>query len=192
MELDERAKVLIEKAEGAGYPQISLASIRRSQDEDLFAELADQAERRLVATGTGHIGGAGFFLGSVDFIVERGGRRFYVLEVNGGSSRGLSLVGLRGWRCLLYGCLEAFDFLPERLAQRDHASLADGEEQVPQGELGILLVGADVPGLGIVNQLSKELLFDIRSSVLNPDLSLFFRVPRPQRAIATDQSRVRF
>jgi hypothetical protein len=114
MELAERAKVLIEKAKGAGCPQISLASIRRSQDEDLFEELADRAERRCMATGTGPIGGAGFFLGSVDFMAERGTRRFCVLEVNGGSSRGLSLVGLRGWRCLLDGCLEAFDFLPER------------------------------------------------------------------------------
>jgi hypothetical protein len=78
-----------------GFRQFSLSEIRRRQDAELTDRLRQRGLARIQDPQLIQVTDDSFFLGSVDYMVREtpDGRKGYtVLETNGGSSRGLTVV----------------------------------------------------------------------------------------------------
>lgn len=92
-----------------GGAQVSLEDIRMRQDPKLCDEIFSEAVTRLSSLKTSKAPGRLFFAGSVDFMVnrERGKSKFYILETNGGSSRGFSVMTPNAWLRACLGYYEA-------------------------------------------------------------------------------------
>lgn len=89
--------------------QVSLEDIRLRQKPELCNEIFKEATVRLSSLKTNKITGRLFFAGSVDFMVNRdnGKSKFYILETNGGSSRGFSIMTPDAWLRACLGYYEA-------------------------------------------------------------------------------------
>ena len=99
MLLEQSTQSLIDYGKYFAYPQISLEPIRRRQDPELAQSIINLAKNKLAKTGTNKVTEPLFFVGSVDFMVKNddGGKTFYVLESNGGNSRGFSAMPVKHW-----------------------------------------------------------------------------------------------
>ncbi|MGB3904314.1 MAG: hypothetical protein WBB22_05280 [Anaerolineae bacterium] len=78
-----------------GFKQYGLSSIRARQDEALTERLRQQALERISDPKQIEVTDDNYFLGSVDYMVrqtENGELGYTILETNGGSSRGLTLL----------------------------------------------------------------------------------------------------
>lgn len=89
--------------------QVSLDDIRSRQNPELAARVIDQANKRLDRLKTNKVNGKLFFAGSVDFMVKKEGDKsfFYILETNGGNSRGFSVMPPEAWLQACLGYYEA-------------------------------------------------------------------------------------
>ncbi len=99
MLLENNARSLIDYGKYFAYPQISLEPIRRRQDPELAQDIIKLSKTRLAKTGANKVKEPMFFVGSVDFMVKNEGKdkTFYVLESNGGNSRGFSAMPVKQW-----------------------------------------------------------------------------------------------
>lgn len=97
-----------------GYHQISLKPIRERQDIDFADSISTKAEDFL-STHQTEVAEPFFFAGSVDFMVgsKNGEKEFYVLETNGGSSRGFAILPEKYWQKAYDGYLEALEFVED-------------------------------------------------------------------------------
>lgn len=93
------------------YRQISLKPIRDRQDISYADAILAKADG-LLEEGETHVKEPFFFVGSVDFMVKNSGgeKTFYILETNGGSSRGFAILPEERWLDAYSGYLEALDF----------------------------------------------------------------------------------
>ncbi len=81
-------------------PQISLKPIRNRQDEKLTEETIKLSSRKLKKNAFDVVQEPLFFMGSVDFMVrnENDQKTYYILEANGGNSRGFSALPYKYWQ----------------------------------------------------------------------------------------------
>jgi len=98
--IDSNIESLINYGKFFGIPQISLNPIRLRQDEQLARQTINLSKARLRKTSLNVVQEPLFFVGSVDFMVENenGGKTYYILEANGGNSRGFSALPVSNWQ----------------------------------------------------------------------------------------------
>ena len=97
-----------------GIKQFGFSEIRARQDAELTERLRQQALARITDRKLIQISDDSFFLGSVDYMVRDGpdGKPGYtVLETNGGSSRGLTLLSPPDVERLMAAFVEMLAFL---------------------------------------------------------------------------------
>ncbi len=96
-----------------GKDLIEVKEIRDGQDPDLVEEIVRKSKEKVESISTNQVEGSSFFIGSVDFMVhqsEEGEKEFSIIETNGGSSRGLSILHKEGWERIYSGFEETFRF----------------------------------------------------------------------------------
>ena len=97
-----------------GYKQFGFSEIRARQDAELTDRLRRRALARIRDSQLIRLADDSFFLGSVDYMVRDtpDGRAGYtVLETNGGSSRGLTLLSSPDVERLMAGFVEMLRFV---------------------------------------------------------------------------------
>ena len=101
---------LINLGKSLGLDLVSFADLRASQ-EDLFAdEVRNMALEKMKKEKDNVMSNTdSFYVGSIDFMVsdEPEGKKFFLLETNGGSHRGLSIISKKQQELLYNGYLEA-------------------------------------------------------------------------------------
>ena len=101
---------LIKLGTSLGLDLVSFAELRASQ-EDLFVDLIrNKALEKMKRNGdTNLIQNEFFYSGSIDFMVldDPEGKKFFLLETNGGSHRGLSIITKKQQELLYTGYIEA-------------------------------------------------------------------------------------
>jgi len=115
LELDD-LDWFIELSGLVGYKQYSLSSIRARQDGALTERLRQQALERIGDPNQIEVTDDNFFVGSVDYMVrqaENGQLRYTVLETNGGSSRGLTLLAPADVERLMNAFVEMLRFVED-------------------------------------------------------------------------------
>ncbi|RJQ33382.1 MAG: hypothetical protein C4562_00530 [Actinobacteria bacterium] len=113
---DKDVSRLIHFSSFFGFPQISLEPIRLRQDSALAGDLIQGAINKLKTTNSNVTNKPSFFAGSVDFMVKNiaGKKTFYVLETNGGSSRGFSALPFKHWRQAYDGYTETLNHIHKK------------------------------------------------------------------------------
>jgi hypothetical protein len=97
-----------------GHRLVSVADVRHRQDERMNARICRQALRMIPEESLITVRGSDFFVGSVDFMVRQlpsGGRRYVVLETNGGSNRGYCSLSAHDLDLVCNGYLEMLRFV---------------------------------------------------------------------------------
>ncbi len=97
---DEIVENIIKYGKYFASPQISLRPIRLRQNKKLANEIIGMSKAKLRSTKANVVNEPLFFAGSVDYMVknENGKKVYYVLETNGGNSRGYSAMPLAHWK----------------------------------------------------------------------------------------------
>lgn len=108
-----KSEVLIHFAEYFGYPQISLKPIRDRQDFNLANKIIQATKKELDKRKNHIVKRPLFFAGSVDFMVKNEDhiKEYYVLETNGGSSRGYSTLPEKFWSKSFDSYAHTLDFV---------------------------------------------------------------------------------
>ncbi len=86
---------LIQLGNTLGLNLISFAELRSSQEDNFVDRMREKALIKLAKHGDNVLGNTDtFYAGSIDFMVYDGleGKKFFLLETNGGSNRGLSIL----------------------------------------------------------------------------------------------------
>jgi hypothetical protein len=99
-----------------GYKQFGFTEIRARQDAELTEQLRQRALARIGDRKQIEVTDDSFFLGSVDYMVREtpdGQLGYTVLETNGGSSRGLTLLAPPDVERLMGGFVEMLRFLDD-------------------------------------------------------------------------------
>jgi len=103
---------LVKLGESLGLDLFSLADLRRSQEEE-FTDKIRAKSLELLEKEKDHVLSANdlFFAGSIDFMVsdEPEGKKFFLLETNGGSNRGLSILTEKQQAIMYDGYFRAID-----------------------------------------------------------------------------------
>ena len=103
---------LVKLGESLGLDLFSLADLRRSQEEE-FTDKIRAKSLELLEKEKDHVLIANdlFFAGSIDFMVsdEPEGKKFFLLETNGGSNRGLSILTEKQQAIMYDGYFRAID-----------------------------------------------------------------------------------
>lgn len=97
-----------------GIKQYGFAEIRARQDAELTEQLRQAALERIADPALVQVPDDSFFLGSVDYMVREtpdGQLRYTVLETNGGSSRGLTLLSTPDVERLMSAFIEMLRFI---------------------------------------------------------------------------------
>ncbi len=102
----------IEKLEQSGRAQVTLKPIRDRQENKVVQEIRDNSIKTLDDIEANIVSGPLFFAGSVDFMVSQDeeGAKYYILETNGGSSRGFSTMLIHEWEIAIDGYREGLKF----------------------------------------------------------------------------------
>jgi hypothetical protein len=114
----------IKDIQQSGINQITLKPIRDKQDESLTQRIISSSLEKLEKTDMS-TAGDNFFVGSVDFMVNTDQKpaKLYVLETNGGSSRGFSILPPDNWLIAYKGFMQPIDdFLEPPLVMIGHPS----------------------------------------------------------------------
>ena len=101
---------LIKLGTSLGLDLVSFAELRDSQGEDFVDLVRNKALEKLKRNGDNYfIQKDYFYSGSIDFMVfdDPGGKKFFLLETNGGSHRGLSIITKKQQEMLYNGYIEA-------------------------------------------------------------------------------------
>jgi hypothetical protein len=109
-----------------GLDLVSTAEIEASQDDD-FADKIRQKSLEIMERYKDHylINNDLFYAGSIDFMIceELGGKKFFLLETNGGSNRGLSSISEKQQVIIHNGYFEAIDQAIKSNKRRDNKVL---------------------------------------------------------------------
>ncbi|MFX0019640.1 MAG: hypothetical protein ACFFAK_15305 [Promethearchaeota archaeon] len=101
---------LIQLGKSLGLDLVSFADLRASQEDEFVDEVREKALYRMQEEKDNYLQyNDYFYAGSIDFMVsnEPEGKRFFLLETNGGSHRGLSILSKKQQKILYNGYLEA-------------------------------------------------------------------------------------
>ncbi|MFX1481480.1 MAG: hypothetical protein ACFFCI_25660, partial [Promethearchaeota archaeon] len=103
---------LINLGKTLGLNLVSFADLRASQEDIFVDDIRITALEKLEKNRDNVLVNLdSFYVGSIDFMVsdEPGGKKFFLLETNGGSHRGLSIITLKQQAFLYNGYLEAIN-----------------------------------------------------------------------------------
>ncbi|MFX1353506.1 MAG: hypothetical protein ACFFGP_06060 [Promethearchaeota archaeon] len=109
-DISESDLELIELGKSLGLDLVSFANLRASQDDDFVDQVREVALKRMRKDNDNYLKHTDYFYaGSIDFMVsqERDGNRFFLLETNGGSHRGTSILSKKQQTILYNGYLKA-------------------------------------------------------------------------------------
>jgi len=103
---------LIQLGHSLGLNLVSFAELRASQENSFIDLIRTRALEKMEKDNDNFlINNNSFFAGSIDFMVsdEPEGKKFFLLETNGGSHRGLSIISKKQQQLLFNGYLEAIN-----------------------------------------------------------------------------------
>ncbi|MFW9900195.1 MAG: hypothetical protein ACFFDY_02775 [Candidatus Thorarchaeota archaeon] len=103
---------LINLGKSLGLNLVSFADLRASQEDTFTVKIRNKALEKLEKNKDNVLDNLdSFYAGSIDFMVsdEPEGKKFFLLETNGGSHRGLSIITPRQQALLYDGYLEAIN-----------------------------------------------------------------------------------
>ncbi len=101
---------LIKLGSSLGLDLVSFTELRASQQDSFIDSIRDKALKKMEINNDNFLATDDFFYsGSIDFMVsdEPEGKKFFLLETNGGSHRGLSIITRKQQTLLYNGYLEA-------------------------------------------------------------------------------------
>jgi len=101
---------LISLGRSLGLDLISFAELRSSQEDNFEDQIREKALIKLVKQGDNVLAKNDmFYAGSIDFMVSDGskGKSFFLLETNGGSNRGLSILTNKQQNIMYNGYFQA-------------------------------------------------------------------------------------
>jgi len=103
---------LINLGKTMGLDLVSFVDLRGSQEEEFADKVREKALEKMEANQDHYLNETDmFYAGSIDFMVcdEPGGKEFFLLETNGGSNRGLSILTLKQQAIKYDGFFEAIE-----------------------------------------------------------------------------------
>jgi len=103
---------LVSLGNSLGLDLVSFADLRTSQEDSFIDEVRDKALEKMEKDKDNFLNCIdSFYAGSIDFMVcdEPEGKKFFLLETNGGSHRGLSIITKKQQNLLYDGYLEAIN-----------------------------------------------------------------------------------
>ncbi|MFX1571155.1 MAG: hypothetical protein ACFFB0_00230 [Promethearchaeota archaeon] len=103
---------LVQLGHSLGLNLVSFAELRASQENSFIDLVRRRALEKMKKDNDNFlINNDSFYVGSIDFMVsdEPDGKRFFLLETNGGSHRGLSIISKKQQELLFNGYLEAIN-----------------------------------------------------------------------------------
>ena len=103
---------LINLGKSLGLDLVSFVELRGSQEEEFTDKIREKALDKMEINKDHYLSETDmFYAGSIDFMVcdEPEGKRFFLLETNGGSNRGLSILTLKQQAIKYDGFFEAID-----------------------------------------------------------------------------------
>ncbi len=109
-EISESDLELVPLGRSLGLDLISFSKLRDSQDDDFIDRVRNEALKRLAKNSDNIVSNSySFYAGSVDFMVTNkpGSKKFFLLETNGGSNRGLSILTKKQQSILYDGYYES-------------------------------------------------------------------------------------
>jgi len=109
-----------------GLDLVSFEKLRISQQDDFIDNIRKKALRKMEKSRDNYlINNNYFYSGSIDFMVsdEPSGKKFFLLETNGGSHRGLSIITKKQQSMLYNGYLEAIYQTLSKKQRRDNKVL---------------------------------------------------------------------
>ncbi|MFX0008347.1 MAG: hypothetical protein ACFFA7_06890 [Promethearchaeota archaeon] len=101
---------LINLGKSLGLDLVSFADLRASQEDTFIDDVRDKALTMMeIGNDNTLIDADSFYAGSIDFMVsdDPNGKKFFLLETNGGSHRGLSIITKKQQSLLYDGYIEA-------------------------------------------------------------------------------------
>ena len=117
---------LVPLGRSLGLDLISFAKLRASQEEDFVDRIRKNVLRKLTKHNDSYIPtNDSFFAGSVDFMVANSlyGKKFFLLETNGGSNRGLSILTKKQQGLMYDGYFESISQAIEKSIDKDEKIL---------------------------------------------------------------------
>ena len=113
---------LIKLGNSLGLDLVSFTELRASQEEAFVDRIRNEALEKMKHNRDNYLLKNGFFYsGSIDFMVsdEPEGKKFFLLETNGGSHRGLSIITKKQQELLYSGYIEAIHHAIKRNGRDD-------------------------------------------------------------------------
>jgi len=101
---------LIQLGKSLGLDLVSFANLRESQGDKFIDKIRNKSLKIMEKSKDNYLASKGsFYAGSIDFMVcdDPGGKQFFLLETNGGSNRGLSIITEKQQEMMYNGYLEA-------------------------------------------------------------------------------------
>jgi len=101
---------LIQLGKSLGLDLVSFANLRESQDDKFIDKIRRDSIKLMEINKDNYLSSKdSFYAGSIDFMVcdVPGGKQFFLLETNGGSNRGLSIISEKQQKLMYNGYLEA-------------------------------------------------------------------------------------
>jgi hypothetical protein len=117
---------LIKLGNSLGLDLVSFKQLRESQQDDFVDSIREKALKRLEKNKDNFLVKDNlFYSGSIDFMVsdEVEGKKFFLLETNGGSHRGLSIITKKQQSLLYNGYLEAIYQIIKKKERKDNKIL---------------------------------------------------------------------
>lgn len=117
---------LIKLGNSLGLDLVSFKQLRESQQDDFVDSIREKALKRLEKNKDNFLVKDNlFYSGSIDFMVsdEVEGKKFFLLETNGGSHRGLSIITKKQQSLLYNGYLEAIYQIVKKKERKDNKIL---------------------------------------------------------------------
>ncbi len=103
---------LVKLGNSLGMDLVSFAELRASQDDEFSDEIRKKAIEKMEKDKENYLKNKdSFYAGSIDFMVsdEPEGKKFFLLETNGGSHRGLSIITKKQQSLLYNGYFDAIN-----------------------------------------------------------------------------------
>ncbi|MFW9875630.1 MAG: hypothetical protein ACFFG0_21210 [Candidatus Thorarchaeota archaeon] len=113
---------LIKLGNSLGLDLVSFAELRASQEDSFVDRIRDKALKKMKKNQDNIlVNNTFFYSGSIDFMVsdKPEGKKFFLLETNGGSHRGLSIITKKQQALLYNGYLEAIHQAIKRKKRKD-------------------------------------------------------------------------
>ena len=117
-DISESDLELVPLGRSLGLDLISFSELRASQEDDFIDRVRKEALNRLAKCNDNVVGNNySFYAGSIDFMVSNDpeSKKFYLLETNGGSNRGLSILTKKQQALLYEGYYESISQAIERV-----------------------------------------------------------------------------